>query len=146
VFSKFSRPQLAIPASGAALPGSSDVRQTARRAFLPEDALVLLATLGIVLGIFVALRTVAAAFPTPVAFVFNLYFYLLASALVLLGATAARLLVERPVSPLRWLLTGAGQADLRNAIRSSLPVVSVALFMPGFSAMKASIERFHAFN
>jgi hypothetical protein len=146
VFSKFSRPQLAISASRAALPGSPDVRQTARRAFLPEDALVLLATLGIVLAIFVALRTVAAAFPTPVAFAFNLYFYLLASAIVLLGATAARLVAERPASPLRWLLSGAGQTDLRNAIRSSLPVVSVALFMPAFSAVKASIESFHAFN
>jgi hypothetical protein len=146
VFSKFSRPQLAIPASRAALSGSPNVRQTARRAFLPEDALVLLATLGIVLGIFVALRTVAAAFPTPVAFAFNLYFYLLASALVLLGATAARLVAERPASPLRWLLTGGGQTGLRNAVRNGLPVVSVALFMPAFSAVKASIESFHAFN
>lgn len=79
-------------------------------------------------------------------FLRNARLYLLICALMLLSEAAARLLIDRPRSPLRYFLSIEFGSILARRTLAAVPVMAVALLMPAFSAVKSSIGRNHPFD
>ena len=76
----------------------------------------------------------------------NARLYLLICGLIVLAETTIRLLIERPSSPLRYLLSPGIANLLAHRVFAMVPIMAVALLMPAFSAVKSSIGRINPFD
>lgn len=122
------------------------VRTPARKLFPREDAIVAgLVAVTIALAAQVVEGT-GYDMPGLQWFWHNARAYLLICGLVFLAETTVRLLIERPISPLRYVLSSAIANLLTRRVFAIVPVMAVALLMPAFSAVKSSIGRINPFD
>lgn len=114
---------------------------------LPREDLVIF---GVVIAIiaFAAQVVGNAGYDMPAGqwFLSNVRLYLRICGLVLLGETIVRLLIDRPLSPIRYILSRGFANLLTRRILTTTPVLAVALLMPAFSAVKSSIGRINPFH
>lgn len=121
--------------------------RTKTKHLLPREDLVIF---GVVIAIiaFAAQVVGNAGYDMPAGqwFLSNVRLYLLICGLVLLGETIVRLLIDRPLSPIRYILSRGFANLLTRRILTTTPVLAVALLMPAFSAVKSSIGRINPFH
>lgn len=112
------------------------------RTFVPrrEDVLIMafVAALGVLVNGYIA--GIGGAAMSAAEYLPNLNFYLIAIAVYICGVASYLLIRFRPGEPTKFLLVSDEATRMWRGIAMGLPpIVAVALFMPSFSLVKASI-------